>query len=776
VSNRPTTTFLLSVATAACLLAVCSSDTESGAEPVSDQAQQSPTSIKKIVAERERLDDTVFAGEVEAQRHEKTFIALWDELRAGAAFDVLRKFPVGQLKLGAAKPAPSPDWGVPGIKIATLSGAPTELGQAEFVALLGSLESAGWKIAQTEWHHSKFQAASETKPARSTVSFEIHALFRGGDQRVIVRGDLLVRWSGDDDADGNPLPEEIATGDVQLIARKGSPMFVERLLIDPKELAPRNYPRTSPVIVRDLDGDGLAEIITAGCNIVHLNRGGFEFEPRRFLDHPITIPVESGVLADFNGDGFLDYIGGNSQNGELLLFNGAEGGRFPDPPTVCSKLKFPKLHALSAGDIDGDGDLDLYAGQWKAPYVDGTMPTPFYDANDGAPDALLRNDGGGVFTDMTEAAGLAGKRNRRTFSATLIDLNDDQHLDLLVTADFAGLDLYHNRGDGTFVDVTDDALGERYGFGMSHTFGDWDGDGQTDLYMVGMSSTTARRLDGLGAARDSHPDYTEKRAPMTFGNRLLLGDSGKFQQPDWANSAARTGWAWGCTSADFDLDGDSDLYISNGHLSGDSCKDYCSQFWRHDLYTGNSKPDMVLDQFYSTQLGTKLGREFSWNGFEHNVLYLNRPGEGFLNASFLLGAAFEFDSRAVASEDFDGDGLPDLLVTEFRTSQQYQRLHVLQNRQETTNHWVGVRLQPTAGGEPLMGATISVRSGDRTWIKNVSSGDSFTSQHSAGAHFGLGKLDLLDEIQVNWPNGEVSMLKRPEVNQLHRIEAPLKQN
>jgi hypothetical protein len=754
-------------------MAACGSgDKNSRPDAPPPQQATSTTSIEAIVAERQQLDTTVFADEVEAQRHEKTFVALWDDLRAGASFDVLREFQVGVLQLNAAVPAPFPDWGVPEIKFAPLSGSVSELDQAEYIELLDKLESGGWQIAQSEWHHSKFQPSSATEAARSTVGFEIHAQFRQGDQRVIVRGDLRVLWSGRDSTDGNPIPAEIATSGVQLIARKGKPMFVQRLLIDPKQAAPGKFPRTSPIVVHDLDGDGLAEIITAGCNLVYQNRGAFQFEPRPFLDHPVIRPSEAGILADFTGDGIPDYIGGDAADGSLLIFAGSDGGRFPNPPIACSKIKFPQLHTLSAGDIDGDGDLDLFVGQWKAPYVGGTMPTPFYDANDGLPDSLLRNDGNGTFTDITAAAGLASKRNRRTFSATLIDLDKDNDLDLVVTADFAGLDLYTNNGDGTFTDATDTKLKQRLGFGMSHTFGDWDSDGKLDLYMVGMSSTTARRLDQLGAARDSHPNYTAKRAPMTFGNRLLLARGDHFEQPDYANTAARTGWSWGCTTADFDLDGDSDLYISNGHLSGDSCKDYCSQFWRHDLYTGNSKPDLVLDQFYNTELGAKLGSEFSWNGFEHNVLYLNRPGEGFFNAAFLLGTAFEFDSRAVASEDLDGDGLPDLLVAEFRTAEQYQRLHVLQNRHETSNHWIGIRLEPTPTGEPIQGTVITARSGDRTWIQAITSGHSFTIQHSNTAHFGLGKTETIDQILVRWPSGQESKIKTPKIDQFHKISAP----
>ena len=103
---------------------------------------------------------------------------------------------------------------------------------------------------------------------------------------------------------------------------------------------------------------------------------------------------------------------------------------------------------------------------------------------------------------------------RRTFSASLVDLDEDRDLDLMVVADFSGMDVYLNDGGGKFTDATARLVDQRHGFGMSHTFGDWDGDGREDVYMVGMSSTTARRLDRLGLSRPGFEKYTEMRAPI----------------------------------------------------------------------------------------------------------------------------------------------------------------------------------------------------------------------------------------------------------------------
>ncbi|NIP97008.1 MAG: VCBS repeat-containing protein, partial [Akkermansiaceae bacterium] len=425
-----------------------SGEAKSGQNPPPGPPAATSGSVERLEAERQRLDQTVFAHEVDAQRYEQTFVKLWDELRTGKPFEVFKGFQFEELVLGTPIPGKGEaNWGVEGIRPAVLGDPTRTLKHPEFVSWLEKLESSGWRIVQSEWHHSQFEPADGGKPPRSIVSFEIHAAFQDLAQPVLVRGKLRVEWK----VDGTLVPERIETPGVEMIARKGAPMFVESMVVDPKQAAPGRFPRTSPILVHDLDGDGLSEIVAAGCNLVYWNRGGFRFEKGDFLANPIIRPAEGGILADFTGDGVADYVGGSADDGSLLLFEGAGQGGFPDPPVACLGDKLANLHALTAGDIDGDGDLDLYLGQWKRPYADGAMPTPYYDANDGHPDYLLRNDGGGDFTDITAEAGLAPLRNRRTFSCSFLDLNGDHHLDLVVVADFSGLDVYHNRGDGTFA-------------------------------------------------------------------------------------------------------------------------------------------------------------------------------------------------------------------------------------------------------------------------------------------------------------------------------------
>ena len=726
------------------------------------------STVQALANEQQRLDQTVFRHEIDAQAYESAFVALWDRLRSTEPFSVLRQFPFIRLDLPAAAIWTAQPLGVPGIRQSRLDGEPTPLNHTTFVAQLNQFEEAGWKILQTEWHHSKFKPATDKEAPQSIVSFEIHAANLNAKRRLIVKGQLEVTWTAKKTRSGLRIPGTIVVKDTTLTDRTGAPAFTELLQIDPKQVDAKLYPRVSPLIVYDLNGDGPSEIVLAGCNLIYRNQGNGQFNQERWLEHPIAPLGDAGILSDFNGDGYVDFISTGKEDGLLRLWTGETGGQFNAKPIICFDRPYENPHTMTAGDLDLDGDLDLFIGQWKQPYLRGSMPTPYYNANDGYPDTLLLNNGSGRFTDGTEAAGLLAKRNRRTYSASFADLDGDQDLDLLTVCDFSGIDLYRNEGRGVFSDVTDQWVQQRHGFGMAHTVNDLDGDGTLDIYMVGMSSTTARRLDGLGLGREGFKKIDDMRAPMTYGNRLMLGSQKGFHQPNVNDDVARTGWSWGCGSADFDNDGDMDLYIANGHLSGNSALDYCTRFWCHDVYTGTSKPNATLDTFFSGTL-QGLGSQYSWNGFEHNHLFLNRGNTSYLNTAFLLGTAFEFDARSVVLADIDLDGRPDLLVVQYDAQERQQRLFVMRNQIETNGHWIGVHV-PDRPDLPANGVTVQLHTDDRSELRALVTGDSFTAQHPATTHFGLGENQVVKKIVIRWPSGKTLTLKQPAIDQYHQIK------
>jgi hypothetical protein len=727
--------------------------------------------LQELVDQQDELDETVYRFETQAQEHERTFVLLWDRLRNEEPWEVLQKFHFDTLKIGAFPGWKELDLGIPGMRDASLPSPAKEFSHEEYLVEIRKLMDQGWKIVQTEWHHSTFRPARNDRPATSLVSFELHAEQTAANRRVQIKGELDVVWSDHQTWDKSPYPGKIAVKKAVFTEQTGNPLFSEWMYVDPVKEVPKNYPRVSPVMVYDLNKDGLPEVILAGCNLMYWNRGGGKLEKAPFLKEVIMPLQEAAILADFNGDGAVDFVSTGLEEKKLRMWQGAADGTFEQPSQLIFDEEFLHPHVMTAGDIDGDGDLDLYVGQWKNVYERGSMPTPYYNALDGHPDYLLLNDGSGKFTDATEGTPVGEKRNHRTFSASFADLDEDGDLDLLTVADFSGLDVFQNDGRGKFTDVTDDWIDERHSFGMSHVLDDFDGDGSQDLYMVGMSSTTARRLERLGIRRDGFEKYDEKRMAMTFGNRLYLRKGGKFQEAEFRNDLARTGWSWGCATADFDNDGDRDLYVANGHLSGESARDYCTRFWCHDVYTGSSKPNPKLHAFYSTILGQNgwaIGKTVSWNGFEKNHLFLSDQGKGFRNVSFLTGSAYEFDARAVVATDLDMDGKPDLLVSKYDTRKFNFQLYGLKNQFAEERNWVGVRLQDEPG-RPVIGAVVKVRAGGRTQSRQIVTGDSLTAQHPAILHFGLGKLDAVVNIEVRWQDGKTANLQNPKVNQYHLL-------
>ena len=706
--------------------------------------------------QRLELDRTVWSQERLAQQYDAVFIALWDSLRARPqARSVLAEFAFDELILGSAQTPSTPhDWDV----VETRFGNPTRsLDRSQWSALLSQWEEEGLELEQSEWHHERFiPAMDDDGPPRSQIDVTLHVKNRAGNWRLMISGELSVTWSERVNDTGHLVPAIIDASNLTLTERRGAPAFAEVTVLEAETLL-------SPLIAADLDDDGFDDLLATGSNLRYRNRGG-HFEPEPLLAYPPRGGhVELALLADFTGDGDLDLIVGGPEQ-FLGFYEGDSGFPLPGRAISTHMLRHPK--AISAGDIDADGDLDVWVGQYRIPYNQGQMPTPYYDANDGYIAYLLRNDGDGRFRDITAKAGLDAKRMRRTYSGSLADLDGDGDLDLLVVSDFSGIDLYYNDGTGSFTDVTSRVAGETASFGMSHAFGDYNADGRLDLYIAGMSSHTARRLDDLGLGREEFPEHTRKRAPMSFGNRIYLGEErGHFSVATNTDQVARTGWSWGVASSDFDNDGDDEIYVGNGHISGDSARDYCTTFWTHDVYTGDSETDPRLANYFDRLIDAWYGAGNSWNGFEHNKLYLN-DGPSFVETGYLMGVAFQFDARTVLDMDIDNDGRLDLLVSEWSGTLKRERVHVLRNNWPGGNNWLGVRLRGAPGVSPI-GARITLKTPRGVQTQWVYTGESFDSQHSAARQFGLGQMDRVDSVEVRWPGGRVTAVADPEINRYH---------
>jgi hypothetical protein len=736
-----------------------------------------PTTEERADAElkrRQTLDREVYALEVDAQRHEHWFVQQWDAARTAAyGYAFIEHLGIPTIRIGSAGTTTHHAWGI-AITHWAPQAADAPLDQAAWSRQLTAWKLAGYLVEQSEWHQPRFEHPPG-KPATSTIHMLLQVVNHRERRRLTVRGSLDVVWREPVDATSPPTPESVSVSGLDVMQRTGEPAFSE--VEATGEMASHHvfgpYPlNIESLLVYDLRGHGLPDIILGSQGLILRNQGGMRFSSEPLCPQPLAL--ESGVIADFNGDGLPDLLGVSEH--KLVLLPGTADGHF-GPPQIAASLP-PILHpqVITAGDIRGDGQLDALLAQYLGPYENGQMPTPYYDANDGDTFFLLRNDGHGQFTDATPGSGLEIKQRRRVFAASFLDLDGDGTMDLLLSSDFAGNDLFLGDGHGHFRDATTTLIDEPHTFGMAHTIADFDRDGHLDLYLVGMSSTTARRLEAMHVGLPAFPAYQRERPAMGYGNRMYLGQGpGKpFRLAPWSDQTARTGWSWGCVSPDFDNDGWPDLFIANGFVSAESSQDYCTTFWRHDIYTGSSRPDPGLNMFFNRDLPdfTKV----SWNGYEHKVLYLNEPaddgGRAFINVAHLMGVGCEYDGRAVVAADFDGDGKVDLLVEERDLRNHQVLLHLYRNLWPGDNHWIGISLRESEQGAPVPGSVVTLRRGAERRVSCVITGDSFKSQQPAMVHFGLGGDSQVDAIDIRWGNGQQSHIDHPAADQLHAVVAP----
>jgi len=483
-------------------------------------------------------------------------------------------------------------------------------------------------------------------------------------------------------------------------------------------------------------------------NILYRNDNG------TFLDVAVSAGVTGGtghagaVAADINNDGCTDLlatgtggIGSPATNGTPHnLYKNNCNGTFTDI-TATAGITAPHPAMMAAfGDIDNDGDVDLFI----------TSPGSF--ATGLTPQTLYMNNGDDTFSDISVSAGIASSLGGCVVN--FVDLDRDGYQDILLgncnnLAFPSGVgaapgipipgpwELWHNNGNNTFTDVANTAgLNVRPGFPMALTIADIENDGDLDIFATGLGVF-------FGKPNPTPSEFGLLAEQVLFVNN---GD-GTFSDGTYSHGLGGYEWGWGASFADFDADGDEDIF-----------------------QVGSMPPVFGV-------LGSGLASP--------GHLFQN-DGSGNMSNVDMFGLQDDFVS-GLATTDYDGNGFVDVII--LKTAHTFSNLFgqaftgngkpLFLSNNGNSNHSITVALKGTASNANGIGARVEAKTGNITRTKIVFAGTSFASDNGPWLTFGLGQHKFV-KLQVTWPSGLIEKFNHVDANQLITLEEgtgiPVKRN
>lgn len=511
--------------------------------------------------------------------------------------------------------------------------------------------------------------------------------------------------------------------------------------------------------IGDINNDGLPDLFFAAnmenCRL-YLNKGGFHFEDITQKAGIKTLGkwAQGVSMVDINADGLLDiyvsfsgpYPAGQRKNmffinqGDLTFSDKAEEMGLADTAHTTQALFW---------DYDRDGDLDAYlvnnTTDETGPNV--IRPKRIHCENPNT-DKLYKNENG-KFIDLSREAGICYEGYGLGVSTA--DFNRDGYPDLYITNDYLSNDLlFINNRNGTFSEKAAAVFSHTSYSAMGHDIGDINRDGWEDVIAVDMlpPGNLRRKLMFNSAGYDRHRSEIQAGYfPQYVRNTLQLNQGLRPDSLPVMNEVGMmagihsTDWSWSALLGDFDQDGWEDLFISNGYPRDITNLDFVS-YKANEIMRATQQPNLYGKLYESLQKvpGAHLP----------NYFFQNRKGTSFKDLSRESGISLPSYSTGAAYGDLDLDGDLDLVI-----NNTYELAHMYENRSPSSNY-LKIRLSGPDGNPHAFGASLRLFISDSSIYRSQRVVRGYLSSVDPIVHAGLGKAQLVDSMQVVWPDGTFS--------------------